>query len=198
MQPTIINAAFVKSAPSLKEALPEGVSEVVFMGRSNVGKSSTLNRLCNRKNLAKSSATPGKTRLINFFDITYKHREQKYAARFVDLPGFGYAKVSKDQKQLWQQYLNEYITNRVSIRTFVHLIDARQCDLAIDKAVSEYIQSILRPDQCYLSVYTKADKLNQSQRTKLQNRGGILVSNTKNSGTEKLNRMIFDSLYRID
>ena len=93
----IINASFIKSAPSLKETVCEGFSEVAFLGRSNVGKSSFINSLTNRKKLALHSSTPGKTRLINFFEIVYKKddKNEKSYAEYVDKPGLGNANVSK-------------------------------------------------------------------------------------------------------
>jgi GTP-binding protein len=197
MKPTIVNADFVKSAPSIDQALSEGVSEVVFMGRSNVGKSSTLNRLCNRKNLAKRSATPGKTRLINFFNIEYKYDDAVYKVRFVDLPGFGYAKVSKSEQKDWEKNLNEFISNRVSIRIFIHLVDARHPDLDLDAGVEAYIRSLLRPDQQYLKVYTKCDKLKQNELAKLVKEGVVTISNLKNRGIDKLNETIFHSLFEV-
>ena len=84
--PRVVEAAFIKSAQSIADSLPEDMSEVVFLGRSNVGKSSTLNSLTQRKNLAKSSATPGKTQLINFFETRYLYNDESYPVRFVDLP----------------------------------------------------------------------------------------------------------------
>jgi len=122
----------MKSAQALGDSVEDTVSEVVFLGRSNVGKSSTINGLTNRKNLAKSSATPGKTQLINFFDIRYKYDDRDWNIRFVDLPGFGYAKVSKDLKSVWQKNLVEFIKHRVSIRVFIHLRDSRHPNAQID------------------------------------------------------------------
>lgn len=89
----IKNPFFLKSAPSIDETVASDLSEVAFIGRSNVGKSSLINALTNHKGLAKSSSTPGKTRLINFFDVTFEKEEIDFKARFVDLPGFGYARV---------------------------------------------------------------------------------------------------------
>ena len=88
---------------------PLSISEVAFVGRSNVGKSSLINALTHKKALAKSSSTPGKTRLINFFHIAFVKDEMSYHAQLVDLPGFGYAKVSKTTKEEWQKNLTEYI-----------------------------------------------------------------------------------------
>ena len=105
----IIDAQFLTSATSIKESPSPDITEVAFLGRSNVGKSSLLNSLTNRKSLAKSSSTPGKTKLINFFDIKFKNEEDNiFKARFVDLPGFGYAKVSKSLKEDWEKHLTDF------------------------------------------------------------------------------------------
>jgi len=104
----------------MEETTPEGMSEIAFIGRSNVGKSSIINALTNKKGLAKSSSTPGKTRLINFFQIVLAKDDKDYHAQLVDLPGFGYAKVSHSLKAEWQKNLTDYIKKRVSIRVFVH------------------------------------------------------------------------------
>jgi len=195
--PTIKEAKFLKSTPTIDDAVNEDRAEVVFMGRSNVGKSSTLSRLCSRKNLAKSSSTPGKTRLINFFDVVYRYGDDDFNARFVDLPGFGYAKVSKSEQKDWQKNLTKFITNRVSIRTFVHLIDARHPNLDIDTGVEAFIKSILRPDQIYLKVYTKIDKLKQNEIAKFHKEGAVTISNLKNRGIDRLNSALFHSLFEI-
>ncbi|WP_456432771.1 ribosome biogenesis GTP-binding protein YihA/YsxC [Nitratifractor sp.] len=195
--PRIIDAQFLKSAPSLVEAVEESRSEVVFLGRSNVGKSSTINTLCNRKNLAKSSATPGKTQLINFFDVRYRLGEEDYPLRFVDLPGFGYARVSKSLKELWQKNLVEYITQRVAIRLFVHLRDARHPHEAIDDEVERYVRGFLRPDQRYLPVFTKGDKLKQKELAALRRDfpDAIVLSNLKKRGHDRLHREIFTTVF---
>ena len=194
----IVDAQFVTSSPSI-QAAPEatGFDEVAFMGRSNVGKSSLLNALTNRKGLAKSSSTPGKTQLINFFDVVFKQEDEKYSARFVDLPGFGYAKVSKSLKTEWQKKLTTFIEQRETIKIFVHLIDARHPNLEIDANVQLHLSSILRPGQVMLQVITKVDKLNQKEKTALKKimPNALYVSNTKKSGVEQLRNEIFDILY---
>jgi GTP-binding protein len=194
-----VDASFVKSAQSIRDSVPETTSEVVFMGRSNVGKSSTINGLTGRRNLAKSSATPGKTQLINFFDVRYRYNDEDYPLRFVDLPGFGYAKVAKTLKEAWQKNLTEFITERSAIRLFVHLRDARHPDTAIDNDVQRYILSILRPDQRYVAVFTKGDKLKQKERAKLKrdHPGAIVLSNLKKSGYDALHREILDAVFGI-
>ncbi len=196
MPARIVDASFITSAPGIAEAPPEGIGEVVFLGRSNVGKSSLLNALTHRKNLAKSSATPGKTRLINYFEVVYKEDEtgEKYKVHFVDLPGFGYAKVSKSMKNEWQKSLTDFIRKRRTIRLFVHLRDARHPDEPIDDQVRDYIRGFLGPDQCYIEVFTKSDKLNQKEMGRLlrDHPGALLVSNLKRKGVEKLEALIFD------
>jgi GTP-binding protein len=198
--PKIVKAEFIKSAQSIKDSISESRSEVVFMGRSNVGKSSTINLLTNRKNLAKSSATPGKTQLINFFDIEYLYNEQRYPLYFVDLPGFGYAKVSKSTKEIWQKNLQEYIKNRVAIRLFIHLRDARHPKTAIDEGVKEYLESIKKSDQKILTVFTKIDKLNQKEKAKLKKEfpDAITISNLKKSGSEKVHKEILKYIFGVD
>jgi len=198
--PRIVEAKFIKSAQSIADSLPEDMSEVVFLGRSNVGKSSTLNSLTQRKNLAKSSATPGKTQLINFFETRYLYNEENYPVRFVDLPGFGYAKVSKSLKEVWQKNLVEFIQNRVSIRLFIHLRDARHPHAKIDDDVEKYISEFIRPDQKYLTVFTKTDKLNQKEKAKLKREfpGSITLSNLKKNGHEKVHQNILQTIFGVD
>ncbi|MBN2825942.1 MAG: YihA family ribosome biogenesis GTP-binding protein [Campylobacterales bacterium] len=197
--PRLIDANFIKSAQSIRDSLDESRSEVAFLGRSNVGKSSTINGLTNRKNLAKSSATPGKTQLINFFEIKYRLNESDYDMRFVDLPGFGYAKVSKSLKETWQKNLVEFIENRVAIRIFIHIRDARHPNAAIDNEVEEYINSFKNPDQKYLMIFTKFDKLNQKERSKLKRDfpHAITLSNLKKSGYERVHKEIFTHIFGV-
>ena len=192
-----VKASFVISAPSIKEAPPEGPSEVAFLGRSNVGKSSLLNSLSDRKNLAKKSSTPGKTRLINFFDIVYRTDESEYPLRFVDLPGFGYAKASKSLQKEWKKSLTEFIKKRVSIRVFVFLKDARHPDLAIDREAKRFVKSFLRPDQTVVEVFTKVDKLKQSELARLKREfpEAVYVSNTKKRGIEELKKIIIQKVF---
>ncbi len=200
MIPRIINAEFMKSAQALGDSVDDTVSEVVFLGRSNVGKSSTINGLTSRKSLAKSSATPGKTQLINFFDIRYGYDEKDWNIRFVDLPGFGYAKVSKDLKRVWQKNLVEFIKHRVSIRVFIHLRDARHPNAQIDQDVQEYVAQFKRGDQLYLNVFTKIDKLNQKERTALKRKfpDAITISNSKRQGYDRIHQRIFEHIFGID
>jgi len=197
--PRIINADFMKSAQALGDSVDDTISEVVFLGRSNVGKSSTINGLTLRKNLAKSSATPGKTQLINFFDIRYRYDEKDWNIRFVDLPGFGYAKVSKDLKSVWQKNLVEFIKHRVSIRVFIHLRDARHPHAQIDQDVEKYVSEFKRGDQLYLEVFTKIDKLNMKEKTALKKKfpASITLSNSKRHGYDRVHQRIFEHIFGI-
>jgi len=195
----IKEASFVKSAEKMDQILDEDTVEVAFIGRSNVGKSSIINALTKRKGLAKSSSTPGKTRLINFFDIKFKREEEDYNARLVDLPGFGYARVSKSMKHEWQKTLTKFIKERESIELFVHLIDSRHPDLEIDKEVSEYLYDISREDQKILVIFTKADKLKQKDVSALKKiyPNCLMVSSSKGKGIQKATDEIFYSLFDL-
>ena len=164
-----------------------------------MGKSSTLNALAQRKNLAKSSSTPGKTQLINFFETRYLYNEESYPVRFVDLPGFGYAKVSKSLKEVWQKNLVEFIEHRTSIRLFIHLRDARHPHAKIDDDVERYIAEMIRPDQRYLTLFTKIDKLNQKERAKLKKEfpDAIVLSNLKKNGHDRVHLEILETIFVV-
>ncbi|MFY9141378.1 ribosome biogenesis GTP-binding protein YihA/YsxC [Sulfuricurvum sp.] len=194
----IIDSLFVTSAPNIR-LTPENdyQNEVAFMARSNTGKSSLLNTLTKRKSLAKVSATPGKTRLINYFDVIFLDREtnERLHAKFVDLPGFGYAKVAKSLKTDWESNLTNFISERKQIRIYVHLIDCRHPDLDIDRSVNEYLNEICTPDQFIVTIFTKIDKLNQKELNELKKRfpDAIMVSNSKRKGVDA----IVEHLYRL-
>lgn len=194
---SLINANFITSATSAVDSIDAQFLEVAFLGRSNVGKSSIINALTNKKKLALSSQTPGKTKLINFFDITYKQDEDLYRCRFVDLPGFGYAKVSKQELKNWEQNLSNFIEKRRSIRLFIHLIDSRHTSLEIDKNVQEYLQNIKRADQEILQILTKSDKLNQKAKSEASKAypNSLMVSAMNKTGINKANLKIFELLF---
>ncbi len=196
----IVDAKFLTSAQSISDSPSPDCAEVAFLGRSNVGKSSLLNTLTNRKGLAKSSSTPGKTQLINYFDIKFKTEDEDTPylfARFVDLPGFGYAKVSKSLKKEWNKNLTGYLEQRPNLQIFVHLIDARHPQLDIDKNVDDFLQSIKRGDQILVHAFTKIDKLKQNDLAKLKREypEGIFVSNLKKRGLEQLQNKITGYLF---
>jgi len=147
--------------------------------------------------LAKSSATPGKTQLINFFETRYLYHEVSYPVRFVDLPGFGYAKVSKEQKKDWEKNLTNFLLQRDSIRLFIQLIDARHINLDSDKEVRRFLNSIKRDDQKIFYVFTKIDKLKKSELNRLKNsfKNGFFVSNLKKEGIQTLRDPICEYLF---
>lgn len=180
----IISAKFLKSSSKLSECEKYNLNEVAFLGRSNVGKSSLINILCNNNKLAKKSQTPGKTRLINFFEITFANKNKLI---FVDLPGFGYARVSKSQKEEWNKNLEYFLQNRKEIKVFLHLIDARHDTLSIDENLFLYIQNC-NYEAKYIKVFTKIDKLNQSSMVKLKNKhkDAFFISSLKKSGFKNL------------
>lgn len=189
----IISAANIDGAPDVEEQ-----NEVVFMARSNVGKSSLLNALTNHKGLAKVSSTPGKTRLINYFDVTFINREnsEKSFAKFVDLPGFGYAKVSKSIKNDWEKNLTDYISNRKQIKIFIHLVDCRHPFLDIDKSVIDFLFEFSNETQHILQIFTKIDKLNQKEQNALKKDfpHALMVSSSKKRGLQKITTIIYDIL----
>jgi GTP-binding protein len=188
-----LKVKFLKSAQSIQDSIVPNFSEVAFLGRSNVGKSSFLNRLTETK-IAKTSSTPGKTKLINFFEVEYN---SGYKTIFVDLPGFGYAKVSKEQHKDWEKNLTGYIANRFNIKIFVILVDSRHPDLEIDKNVYDLINNMKNPDQQIVKVFTKIDKLKQNELSKLkkENPNQIFVSNLKNRGIKEANTKIYEILF---
>lgn len=126
--------------------------EFAFSGRSNVGKSSLINKLCNRKNLARVSATPGKTATINFYRVD--------TAYFVDLPGYGFAKVSNAERARWDELINGYFEAGRSLKLLVQLLDCRHDPSADDRQMLEYLRYHRIP---FVVVLTKADKLKKSE-----------------------------------
>lgn len=145
----IRSAVFVKSSPDNKNLPPEKYPEYAFIGRSNVGKSSLINMLTLKENLAKTSGTPGKTQLINHFLIN----DEWY---LVDLPGYGYARVGKDQKMKFEKMIDDYLTERGSLMNTFLLIDVRHEPLANDLDFIQYLGESALP---FSLVFTKADKL---------------------------------------
>lgn len=152
-------ATFVKSALRPDDYPRDERPEIAFVGRSNVGKSTLMNTLLGRKGLAKTSSTPGKTQLINFFNVN----DQIY---FVDLPGYGYAKVAKAMKARWNRFMMGYLAERPSLRLVVQLIDSRHGPSAKDLDMLDLLD---RAEVPTLIVATKVDKLKRSLRVKSMN-----------------------------
>lgn len=152
----IQSAQFITSAPSIKEAPVWALPEIALVGRSNVGKSSFINAVLGRKNLAKTSNTPGKTRLLNFYEIN-----QQFA--FVDLPGYGYAKVSKTMQMQWQKHFQVYLQKRQNLVLVIQLIDARHEPQTSDQQMLSWLQE---RDIPVIVVLTKMDKIPRSDLSK--------------------------------
>ncbi|HTN42418.1 MAG TPA: ribosome biogenesis GTP-binding protein YihA/YsxC [Nitrospiria bacterium] len=151
----IHGAEFVKSCASLRDCPTDGLPEIALAGRSNVGKSSLLNSLVRHKGLAKTSGTPGKTRLINFFKITVSIKSPA-AFYLVDLPGYGYANVSLAQRQAWGDLVNDYLKHRPALRGLIVLLDIRLPPSLLDQQLITWIHSCrLR----YILVATKSDQM---------------------------------------
>lgn len=152
----VVQSEYIKSAMKVADCPKDRLPEIAFAGRSNVGKSSLLNALLKRKNLAQTSKTPGKTRTLNFYRVND-------AIYFVDLPGYGYAKVSKSVKETWGKSILEYFHNRDTLRLVVHLVDSRHKPTKLDHEMLDILEEAEVPT---LIVATKFDKLKASERKK--------------------------------
>ena len=146
-------AEFLTSVTNMEKLPQDGLPQIVFSGKSNVGKSSVINRVLNRKNFARVGETPGKTVHINFFRIDGK-------AYFVDLPGYGYAKVPKAEKERWGKLMEQYFSVPERVDLGVLIVDARHKPTADDVTMCAYFQSSGRP---FVVVANKLDKLKKSE-----------------------------------
>ena len=146
-------AEFVTSVTDLSKLPKDGLPQIVFSGKSNVGKSSVINRVLNRKNFARVGETPGKTVHINFFRIDNR-------AYFVDLPGYGYAKVPKAEKERWGKLMEQYFSVPERVSLGIQIVDARHKPTADDVTMCAYFQSTGRP---FAVVANKLDKLKKSE-----------------------------------
>ena len=154
--------AFLKSAPGL-QFLPDPVAEeVAFAGRSNVGKSSLLNKLANRNGLARTSNTPGRTQELNFFDVGEPLR-----FRLVDMPGYGFAKAPKDVVKKWRHLVNDYLRGRAVLKRALVLVDSRHGLKEIDHEIMKMLDDAA---VSYHLVLTKADKIKASERAEVGTR----------------------------
>ena len=152
----ILHSAEFEMAAGISSQLPKStLPEVAFSGRSNVGKSSLINRLLNRKALARTSATPGKTATINFYRLD--------TVRMVDLPGYGYAKVSDSERRRWSELIEGYFDDDRDLRLVLQLWDIRHDPSKDDQQMLEYMVERGIP---FIIVLTKSDKLNKSERAK--------------------------------
>lgn len=148
-----LNGKFIISAEKLSQCPDFTLCEFPLLGRSNVGKSSFINALSNNKRLAKTSNTPGKTRLINFFNFSEEFM-------IADLPGYGYAKVSKEAQARWQKYLEEYLLKRKQIKSLIQFIDARHDIQKNDIQMREWVEAYNLP------IFTIATKIDYVPRSK--------------------------------
>lgn len=149
----IESAIFEVSAGVSGQLIASTLPEVAFSGRSNVGKSSLINKLLNRKNLARTSATPGKTATINFYKLD--------TMRLVDLPGYGYARISASEKKRFSQTIEHYFDDDRDLRLVLQLVDMRHPPTADDLQMIDYLVQCEIP---FVIVLTKADKLNKTER----------------------------------
>jgi GTP-binding protein len=152
----IVSAEFVKSAYDRRHWTTDGLPEIAFLGRSNVGKSSLINSLLGRKGLARTSNTPGRTQSINFFLINGKFY-------FVDLPGYGYARVSKSMRSDWGKMAEEYLSEREELALCIQLVDSRHPPTGLDGELNEWLAFHEKPR---IIAATKADKLSSNQLRK--------------------------------
>jgi len=150
-----LQANFIISAEKLSQCPDFPFPEFPLLGRSNVGKSSFINALANNKKIAKTSNTPGKTRLINFFNFSDEFM-------VADLPGYGYAKVSKEAQARWQKYLEEYLLNRTQIKSLIQFIDARHEIQKNDFQMRKWVEAYNLP------IFTIVTKIDCIQRGKIQ------------------------------
>jgi len=157
MQINFSNTTFVKSAPSLKDAPQGQFPEVLLVGKSNVGKSSLINALCNKKALAFTSSKPGHTRLLNYYNIDNK-------IYLVDAPGYGFAKGGFDLDKLFGEMMNDYFSNAKRLKLVLILLDSRR---ELGENDIEIINFVREKDINHLLVFTKVDKVNQSEKAKL-------------------------------
>ncbi|MBT8347774.1 MAG: ribosome biogenesis GTP-binding protein YihA/YsxC [Desulfofustis sp.] len=151
------DASFQLSVHSLRQLPDSELPEIAFAGRSNVGKSSLLNALFNRKSFVKVSSRPGKTQGLNFFLVPG-------TCHFVDLPGYGYAKVSKQMQAQWGQLISAYLETRLQLRLVVVIMDLRHEAKKHDRELLLWLKQQAIPS---LAVYTKADKLSGNKRTQM-------------------------------
>ena len=163
----ITGATFVKSATSPEHYPRDGRPEIAFMGRSNVGKSSLINSLLGMKGLARTSSTPGRTQLINFFLINE-------AFYFVDLPGYGYARVPQDIKKHWGPMVEKYLASRKNLVLSIVITDSRHEPTELDQVMKTWLDARGKP---FVIVATKADKLSSNQlRASLSRASAVLDS----------------------
>ncbi len=188
---------FIKSVYNLSELPKNKLPEIILCGRSNVGKSSFINSLFNRKNLAKTSSTPGKTRSINYYLV-----DDKFYV--VDLPGYGYAKTSQKERKFWAKLIGDFISSSQNISLAFHLIDSRHKPTELDIKLNDLLKSTMIP---FVIVLNKSDKLKQAEFkesvdqlknifTDIKIDDGILFySSVKNTGRKQVLNLLSELFY---
>ena len=187
-----INVNFIKSASKKAEFIEDDLFQVAIVGRSNVGKSSLINMLTNNSKLAKTSSTPGRTRLVNYFNIN----NQLY---LVDLPGYGFNKAGKSVANAWDSIMNDYFINNPKLKLVLVLLDSRIGATELDKQMIDYLAE---NEIASAIVLTKTDKINRSDLNLMINKLTkelrfnkdliIPTSSTKKSGAELIGKMLDD------
>lgn len=152
----IKRASFITSMAEYRDYPGIGLVEVALAGKSNVGKSSMINKLCRQNKLARTSSTPGKTRLLNVYTINE-------ALQLIDLPGYGFAKVAKDEKMRWMDMMEGYFADSATLRHVLHLVDIRHDPTADDRDMNAFLRS---HDIPFTVIATKADKISRGARMK--------------------------------
>jgi GTP-binding protein len=188
--PEVLEASFSSEVRTLESLPPEGAIEVAISGRSNVGKSTLLNRLAGRRALARTSKTPGRTRGLILYDLAVRFSDgERTALRLVDLPGYGYAQVSHEERRQWQTLIEGYVERRSALALVLILVDARRALEAQEAQLVEWLQSLSVPHRI---VVTKVDKLSAGEQgvAKGRFRGAILVSGETGEGVPGLWRVI--------
>ena len=201
----ITQGRYIASAVKKEQYPAGGLPEIVFMGRSNVGKSSLINSLTRVKNLARVSSQPGKTQTINFYEVGAKvlPEEERKAFYLVDLPGYGYAKTGKERRKIWAKFIEEYLLEAQELRFVCQLIDIRHEPMSPDV---EMFQWLVDHDIPVLIVATKADKIGKNARQKqiaqikkslgVQELSVLPYSSLKNEGRSDLLDVIAESLVK--
>lgn len=177
------HTTFLQSASSLKNSPPDFGAEVAFVGRSNTGKSSALNTIVNQKALARTSKLPGRTQLINYFQIEANHPER----RLVDLPGYGFAKIPETLRKQIEHILQTYLRRRMSLRGLILLIDIRRALNDLDIQLIEIAQHANQPVHILL---TKSDKLNKGPA----NAALLKLRSQLNNYSDNISAQLFSSL----
>src|SRR6185436_2284446 len=197
--PAVIDADFVAEARTPDQLPPEGAPEIAIAGRSNVGKSTLLNKLAARKSLARTSKTPGRTRGVIFYDLRVQlpGASDRLALRLADLPGYGYAQVSHQERLQWRTLIEGYVKGRGTLRLFLVLVDARREVQPDERELLDWLDSVGVAHQL---VVTKVDKLSAGERGALKDKirasfGGqappmALVSGDTGEGVDYLWRVI--------